>query len=287
MLAGILNGVRFVRDSDLSKIGSAVLRGQRSGAGRILFVLAIGRSGTHFLAQCLARHPQIVDLLNGEENPLVFPLIRDAACDPTKQEKLLAKAGRRYRWMSRSAHPKWLVDQSHPNIWFAEHWASLFPDARFVGIIRNPYSVVASSFKHRTAQLWVQQWTQYPIPNQFLGVTAENRDQYASMSLAERSATRWVSHYCRMQELRDELGDRLVVVNYEDVCENPLTQLGKVAELLGVRGEFEMPKVDQSALTKARSLDSDDVEAIKRVLVANDIPDRWLHPVGADPALAS
>lgn len=255
-------------------------KGMRSKADtkKIVFVIGTGRSGTHFLTRCLIGSDQLSDLTGGKENPLVFRTITAAALDRTHREILLGKARHIYDGLASVARPAWLVDQSHPNIWFAEHWSAVYPLAHFVGIVRNPYSVVASMMKHRDVSAWALQWKQFPIPNPFLGITAGNAVLYGEMSLAQRSALRWISHYRRLCELKKILGDKLSIVVYEDLCRDPRATLAAVAQRLEIGGEFRLPRIDQAAVSRGSDMSPEDIRDIRRLLAGAKVEEQWLQP---------
>ena len=249
---------------------------------RILFVIGTGRSGTHFLTKCLIGHKQITDLMDGRENPRVFSLVTEAAVEERCTSRNLQIAAGRYAKLARTASPAWLVDQSHPNIWHAEYWADVFPASRFVGIIRNPYGVVASMLLHKGVRRWVEKWEDYPVPNKFLGIRAENVDEYRRMTIAERCALRWAAHYKRMQQLRGMLGDRLHVVSFETLCQMPHTELSKVAHLAGIEAGFNLPEIDRATLTKYRSMAPADMRAVTSVLRAEGLSEFELETPDAE-----
>lgn len=238
---------------------------------RILFIIGTGRSGTHFLTKCLIGHKDIKDLMDGRENPRVFSLITNAAIDSRGSASQLRVARRRYLKMARSVSPAWFVDQSHPNIWHAEHWTDVFPSCRFVGIIRNPYSVVSSMLQHRGVRRWVEQWENYPVPNRFLGITPDNVERYRTMTIAERCTLRWVAHYKRMQQLKDLLGARIHLVSFEQSCENPHAELAGVAQLAGIEPAFKLPEINMATLTKYQSMAPADMTSVTNVLTDENL----------------
>jgi hypothetical protein len=62
------------------------------------------------------------------------------------------------------------LDKSHPNIWIADKIKEEFPEAKFVGIERNPFATVSSMLKHRGVMKWHRDWKSFPVPNRFLGI---------------------------------------------------------------------------------------------------------------------
>jgi hypothetical protein len=250
---------------------------------KILFVVGTGRSGTHLVTQCLSGHRQIVDLAGGKENPLIFGLVTQAALDYSHATPLLDKAQNWYDALARLAAPNWLVDQSHPNIWFADSWAKIYPQAHFVAIIRNPFSVVASMMRHQGVRAWAEQWEKFPVPNALLGITEENRSTYADMTLVERCTLRWIAHYKRLEELRGLLAGRLSIIVYEELCLDPSTVLAGIARALDIDNNFTLPKIETAPLMKAANMPPGEVRSIERMLNEAEIPARWCSPYGSEP----
>jgi hypothetical protein len=251
---------------------------QESAERKILFIVGTGRSGTHFLTRCLIGHPQITDLMGGEENPLVFKTITAAALSQSDADRSLAEAAKVYDSLADLARPKWLVDQCHPNIWFVDHWSEAYVSARFVGILRNPFSVVASMMKHPAVRAWSVDWHRYPIPNPFLGITTDNARRYEKMSLAERCTMRWIGHYRKMLDLRGSHDRRFLCIVYEELCKQPETCLSAVADWLGLVGEFQIPLIDGGALTRGADMPVEDAAAIARLLEEFGVEEGWRQP---------
>jgi hypothetical protein len=177
----------------------------------------------------------------------------------------LQKLFRAYTRIARRSRRPFVLEKSHANIWNAEDLASHFEDASFVGVQRDACSTVASMLRHGGIMRWYED---LPLdrPNRFLGVTEANRDEFASLSPAERCTWRWRSHRDELLRLERVLGDRFVLVRYEDFAREPATDLDRVARLLGVDNEFELPDIALDSLEKwRRNLSDEQVAAINVV----------------------
>lgn len=245
---------------------------------KILFVIGTGRSGTHFLTRCLIGNNRIDDLTGGEENPLVFRRLTLAALGQLPTTETLRIVERIYNSLSDSVSPSWFIDQSHPNIWFAEHWASVYQTANFVGIIRNPFSVVSSMMKHGGVMNWISRSKHLRIPNAFLGITFENSEAYDTMSIAERCTLRWISHYKRLSDLRTTIGTRLSVVHFESFCREPHVKLAEIAGKLHIGSNFGAIDVDDAAITRGDGMSHQDITAIDRLLEQSNVESQWRTP---------
>jgi hypothetical protein len=150
--------------------------------------------------------------------------------------------------------------------------------AHFVGIVRNPYSVVASMMKHVSVRAWTDRWRDFPVPNSFLGITSSNEKKYETMSLAERCTLRWISHFNRLNDIEETLGSRFSIVHYEDLCSNPTGVLDSIGAVLGISGTFDIPPVDTDAVTRGANMSSIEIESIRRLLIQQKIDKRWVEP---------
>lgn len=243
--------------------------GRRQEPGNKIFVIGSGRSGTHWVGYILEGHPGIHVTI---EKPPIFKWVTEIALDPGRKELLLPKLLKRYEVEHQAVRPRHYADKSHPNIWIAEELAAAFPEARFVGIQRNPYATVASMLKHPGVLAWHERWKEFPVPNPFLGITRENHATYEAMPLAAKCALRWKAHRERLLQLRDTLGPRLLVLQYEDVILDPEAQLAALDGFLSLPTPIPKPKV------KSESLDRWKTE------LANDVKEQIAQVTGVPPA---
>lgn len=197
-------------------------------------------------------------------------------CPWTAPENLIAA---KYLYMKycEASGSRYFVDQSHPNIWHVEYWASIFPHATFLGIQRCPYSVVASMLKHDGVRRWVEEWEKFPLPNRLLGVNEGNKEHYQKMTLTERCALRWICHYIRLGEITKAMPSSVCLIEYEKLCRSPDVVLQGVAKHVGLPFNFGDIKVDLAPLHKNKSLDSAQVDSIHKMLIDYGIEDKWKH----------
>lgn len=257
----------FHRAAESIRVALSGPQDRKVAAAKVLFVLGTGRSGTHFLTQCLISNPKIRDAEQGREDSRIFKPISDAAANLSSAPRVLQSARTHYfrQWSKRPSF--WFADQSHPNIWFAEYWATVFPNAKFIGIVRHPYGVIYSTLQHSGVRKWGEEWANYPVPSPLLGLTGQNFEQYRSMSQVERYAVRWLAHYRRLEQLRIVLGDRLLNIQYESLCVAQDDVLKAVSDDLGVKNDFSPPAVNIASLNKHNGLSDQQVAEIDRVLM--------------------
>lgn len=200
--------------------------------------------------------------MGGKENPYVFRDVVDLALNNCRDAEKIQGVLKKYKQLMKVAAPKIFVDQSHPNLWLADKIAENIPGSMFVGIIRDPFSVAYSTTQHAGVSGWFDKWESFPLPNPFLGIGVADRERYVTMSIAEKSALRWISHVKRLGELRAALGGRLLIVKYEDLCNQGVSQMQRVAEFAQVENLFSMPEVKTNSLYKKNQLNDNDFKQI-------------------------
>ena len=241
------------------------------GEGRFshkIFILGTGRSGTHWLGYILQNNP---DFYVAVEQKPVFGWATKIAVDRNKFGAYYPLLVIIYRLWHTFVAPRNFVDKSHPNIWIAEELARTFDDASFIGIQREVYGTVSSMMEHERVLRWCKEWQKYPVPNPFLGITLENQEAYEKLSLAGRCAVRWKSHNRRMSQLMDRLGDRILVVNYENLVKNFPEESKKIRSFLGQNDDFMFVDIKSLSLEKwKKNLTKDMVADIDKVVSSDN-----------------
>ncbi|MFC6489119.1 sulfotransferase family protein [Nitratireductor sp. GCM10026969] len=232
-----------------------------------IFVLGTGRSGTHWVAWILEPHTALHTLI---EKPPIFNWVTELAIDPSAEARLLPGLLRRYQLEAASARPKRLLDKSHPNIWLAEQLAEAFPAARFIGVLRDVFGTVASSLRHEGVRYWAENWDAYPVPNRFLGVSEDNREAYARMSLAGRCAVRWHAHLRRLDELETVLGERMIRMRYHKLQTDTTRELERLQEFLDLDDPIARPEIKSKSLDRWKEDLSEQQVAEIRAIVGED-----------------
>lgn len=234
-----------------------------------VFVLGTGRSGTHWLGRSLGAHPEIKASIEGRPQ---FRLVRKMAMDERLERWLFPILVQVYRLQLLWSAPLLFLDKSHPNLWLAERLLTHFPDARFIGIERNPYATVASMMKHPGVNGWHDQWRNFPVPNRFLGIDRELATRYDDESRAGQCAYRWVAHHQRLRQLRPLLGERLMTIEYERFAEDPQATVELLQAHLGLSVPIPVPKVRSDSLAKWRSQLTEDEIARVRAITGVPVP---------------
>ncbi len=233
---------------------------------RPVFILGCGRSGTHLLAHTLSAHPRVRATI--EAQPM-FGLSTAMAMNVHLEPVWFARLVRHYQIELRRSPRRLYVDKSHPNLWIAEKLRDAFPDARFLGIERNAFATVASMMKHRGVAAWHFRWKEFPVPNRFLGITAELAAVYDDLPLASRCALRWQAHKERMAQLERVLGDDIAVLSYEQFATDPVATVRRLRGFLELDEPIPAPAIDGTALGRwSAELSEQDQARIRDVVGA-------------------
>jgi len=212
-----------------------------------IFIIGYGRSGTHWLARTLAKHPEIRATI--EIQP-IFSMVKEMALNFHLEKKYFWQLILRYRWQLLISKPKRYLDKSHPNLWIAEKLKEAFPAAKFLGIERNPYSAIASALVHRGGYAIRRRWKEFPIPNRFLGIDKQIAEVYDSLQPEEKFALSWLSHHKRMTDLGSILGESLMVIKYEELALQTCRVLGEIEKYLELDQQIKVPEVKYDSLSK-------------------------------------
>ena len=231
-----------------------------------LFVVGTGRSGTHFVTDCLIKSRDVTDLTGGKENRWLFDDVA-AIATGRRPASEVRNVIRKYRLMRLVAPTKVLVDQSHSSLWFSDELAAAIPRSRFVAMVRDPRAVVASMLQHHGVRRRTEEWQDYPFPNPFLGIDEQNRDDFERASLAGKCAYRWVAHIERIAELLDRHPGRTTVVAYEQLVTDPLGEMARVlAAVSALPAEAQAYRARPASVDKWRhQLATTEVDEIERI----------------------
>jgi hypothetical protein len=121
--------------------------------------------------------------------------------------------------------------------------------------------------RHKGVRYWAEHWEEYPVPNRFLGITRENREAYAQMSLAGRCAVRWLAHLRRLDELEGVLGERMIRLRYDDLQLRTAEELARLQRFLRLQAPIPFPAIKKESLERWKSeLSPEQIAAIEEVV---------------------
>lgn len=233
-----------------------------------IFVLGTGRSGTHWLGYILEKSPEIkVDI---EKWP-IFSLVTQAAVNSNKRRMFIPPIIFYYKIKPVFTN-KHFADKSHPNIWLAEYLYKYITNSYFIGILRNPYATVSSMLLHKGVMKWIENWEDFPIPNEFLGITVDNLEEYKNMPIEAKCTIRWIAHKYRLVELKQKLNDKLLVLDYDDLFHDTRKQLESIESFLGLKNKLPNPDIKKESLNKwEKNLSPEQIEIIDSTLTSNGL----------------
>lgn len=195
-----------------------------------VFIGGLHRSGTTLLARCLAEHPMVSGFSGtgaredeGQHLQTVYKAGRrhggpgrfgfDPEAHLTETSDLVSDRSRAQlleQWGTHwDASRRVLIEKSPPNLIRTRFLQALFPDARFVALIRHPVAVAGATrrFGH-VRRLW-------------------RRMSYTSL----------IEHWLHCHELLIEDASRiehLLVMRYEEFVANPDARLADVYRFIGI-----------------------------------------------------
>jgi len=229
-----------------------------------VFIVGTGRSGTHFLCSALNSISGLSDYYGGVESPHMFECISNKSF---RGESLDLSQIEYYRVLMSLVGPDLLVDQTHPNLWHVDQLISSFPNAKFIAISRNIYSVINSMLSHEGTSSWIDAQRDFS-PNEFLGITKQNLDLYKNnLSRLQRFAFRWIAHQRRIDHICKKYSANVLNVKYEDLGEDYLHTLKQICDFLEISFTYvRLPSFKKHSLNKQDLLSDVDRLQIQQAL---------------------
>lgn len=256
-----------IRNLDPVRFGR-FLRAFAFGTGfhRPVFVIGTPRSGTSLLFEMLSRHPDLAGM--GHEGHNIWRRFHHPrktgwdsdVIDPNRAlpalERRFAEAYIRARTHHKPAAGR-LVEKTPDNTLRTDYVLRVFPDARFVSIVRDPCSVVSS---------YIDGWRDpdgrfrayyVPVKLRIPGYAPERRwcstlipgwRELTDEPIPEIAFRQWETYVDAICQARADLGpEHLLEVRLEDLKERPEDTLRRVLSHLGLR-------VDETILADMVSL---------------------------------
>lgn len=226
-----------------------------AGVDRPIFILGMGRSGTTFLGNALSVHPDAAYL---NEPKLMWSmalpeddLVGSYSSGPARyrmDEGCITAHGRRairsmYALCSSLTFSPRIVDKYPEMIFRLPLLAGVFPDAKFIAIVRSGHNVMKSvtSWNKRNEVLdennkeswwglndrkWKLICDELIAHHPYFSVYA---DAVRSISSdGDRSAIEWILTMEEIVSRAEQMGDKLCVVRYEDLMVNPRETVSRI-----------------------------------------------------------
>lgn len=197
---------------------------------RAIFIVGTGRSGTHFTTRLLNGFEHTNDPMKGKEDPNLLMDIANAAI----HHRLPSRNSERV-YRHRIMHEDGVfLDQHHPNLFFVNHWSTLFEGVVFLYPQRPIYQTVASMLRHRGVMSWYRYakgWRQrtinrIPYPNRFLGL--EQFSDVQSLPPHLLCAHRVIAHQKAYEGSVAMMNGALRSIDYVSLVNNPLEEFSRV-----------------------------------------------------------
>ena len=231
-------------------------------SNKIVFIGGMGRSGTHYLGRILGEHPQTVLRL---ESKFTFKSITRYVVFRGEWRRLLVWFALAYLKIKSMLTPKQVIEKTHPAIWIKDKIDIISPEAKWICVIRDPYQAIASMKKHAGVQAWYDQ-VSLSEHNDFLGITAQNVNQFAQLSLVQKGAFKWIAHMKQMEQMRIESPDRVLLIHFDDLVQRQALTLKKVFQFLDLPLIEPREKGNATTLRKKQALKPSEVNEIDEVL---------------------
>jgi Sulfotransferase family len=215
-----------------------------------VFFIGSGRSGTNLFAGLLRSHPEL-SVLPNEANDLwhpglypwmnaemdVAPIWADSrgfaraslgSRTPADDRRLRATFGA----FQRLTGGRYLINKSIMITFIVDHILSLFPDARFIHVLRDGRSV-ALSFAQKDVQKIARDRARY----------ARHGLDLPFEELVLRFARYWQEQMQEIDRHRELLSGRLIEIRYEELCAEPRRELVKLSRFLSIDpNRFALPE---------------------------------------------
>ncbi|WP_163379871.1 sulfotransferase family protein [Cyclobacterium sp. SYSU L10401] len=136
----------------------------------------------------------------------------------------------------------WVGEASTMYMYYSQVAQKLFdynPEAKIIGIVRNPIQRAYSHYLHHVREQTVSAPSFYDALKEELGGKRDSwapQRKFIDMSMYGRQLQAYFDLFPR---------DQILILKFEDLMKNPNEFLGKVSEFLGVENVFQDIKVDK------------------------------------------
>lgn len=237
---------------------------------KLIFISGTGRSGTHLVGRSISSHPEILPRIEEPDTFKFFSKIATTQDIYIKPITYALKTILKYRlskiYKSSSQH---VLEKSHPSLWLVDFLMKSFKSSKFIFVYRDLEPTVSSMLEHKGVSSWYDRLPQNKV-NRFLGITKENVATFEQLSIEEKCALRWKSHYDEIFRLKAKYPENVFVVKYDYFMKHSNAVLQEVSEFLEIKNTFAPEDFKIKSLNKWKDKLSD--EQLKRIrnLVAND-----------------
>ncbi|MGI9190616.1 MAG: sulfotransferase family protein [Chitinophagaceae bacterium] len=237
-----------------------------------IFVIGSGRSGTHLLGRVFSNRTDTTAFI---EDKRFFKMVSHYATEYNRRDYTIDGIIKNYRKHFSKIQTPFILEKSHPNIWLVEPLAKAFPKAKFIGIHRGILATVNSMLQHPDIMLWYQ-LLDLNEPNAFLGITENNKTEFASWPPEVQCACRVVAHRKRLMDLQARFPEKVMVLAYDDFYTKPTELMQNLRNFLGYKTPLIPEPLHANGLDKwQQELSAEQIQNIKAYLSELDLLN-WL-----------
>lgn len=229
-----------------------------------IFVIGTGRSGTHLLGKLFYSSPEVHVFI---EDKKFFSKITNLATGLDVKTNNIYELINNYKKEFNKINKMFVLEKTHPNIWFVEQLEDAFPDAKFIGIKRDVYATVASMLNHKGVLKWYELLSTKKV-NRFLGINEDNVSYFENLPLEAKCALRWKSHTEQLNYLENKFPDKVMILDYKDFYDNKNSLMNKISDFVGLQTLLKCEPLNKNGLLKWKeTLSKEMVVNIDNVLI--------------------
>nr|WP_321233428.1 sulfotransferase [uncultured Psychroserpens sp.] len=234
----------------------------------LIFIIGSGRSGTHLLGRTFENSPEVDAFI---EDDRFFEPITNIAVGLNKNRSNFNDILKQYKKVFNKSEKQYILEKTHPNIWFVEDILKVFPEAKFIGIKRNVFSTVSSMLNHKGVLSW---YHKLPLdqPNTFLGITESNKDYFEELPLESKCTIRCLAHMNRLEYLNKKFPNSVELVSYEDFYDDYDDLMQRIKKFLNLDFNLNSEPLNPSGKDKWKSnLSEEQIRNIELIIQESNV----------------
>ncbi|MCV6823110.1 MULTISPECIES: sulfotransferase family protein [Halocynthiibacter] len=245
--------------------------------GQVVFIVGTGRSGTTILGKLFSIHREVV-FLNEPKALWHFAYPREdligsysegqatVVVEPQQDSQLIAnKVSRVYRWAQFWGGARCVVDK-YPELVFRDRFVfDLFPDAKFIAMLRNGVDTCCSidkwsaknglSKNGETHDWWGRDDRKWRLLVDELVPLHPDLCPYISQirqftDHRDRAAVEWILAMRAAVSVTRSQPESVHIVRYEDLCNQPSKTLSRLLEFCGLKSDYTFFRYAESKLSR-------------------------------------
>lgn len=232
-----------------------------------VFIVGSYRSGVNFLSTVLETSPEL-------------SVVHDEMLERKIYESVLLKKHdieivNRYRVLYQTTQGR-MVHANYPTLWNHSMVRDIFPNAKFLCMIRDPFSIIRSmATKPLTKELLDgDNWKRYGDDHQFLGIDhafvnnpAAHDKLYNDFSLYEKCALRWVTYVKKINDLAKHDKDTFMPIVFERLVFDGEKHCKKIAKHLQLSTIPIVNNPDTTVIDKRKDFTDKERNDITRLIM--------------------